>query len=279
VNTPYIVQYRGAGPFTHLVWRAAYARGPLREGGAQWEDAYAMALEAAGRARRNLEAIVGHLEQLGYRFSGFPSDDEGTPGPVWLRPDADTPAQLARLAELAGPVPLSLRAWYEVVGGITLVGAFPGTDAGGQSLSPLSDALHVDPLPALIAQLQEAGDPGWDDHAGGSGNGDGGASGGGEAGRALDVSPDIYHKAGQSGGAPYTVRLPDDRVDTPLHNVRILLPLPDEALVATIEVETGETFMEYIRRSMHWAGFPGFAFVPDPCAEMVRPLFGAMLPI
>lgn len=46
-----------------------------------------------------------------------------------------------------------------------------------------------------------------------------------------------------------------------------------------VEVETNETFGEYLRRSLQWAGFPGFAFLPDPQMERLRPLFEKMLPV
>lgn len=87
-----------------------------------------------------------------------------------------------------------------------------------------------------------------------------------------------------SGGAPYAVRLPDGRLDTPLLNVRILLPVPPETGRPYAEVETSETFGEYLRRSFQWAGFPGFAFLPDRQLadrqlQRLRRLFARMRPI
>jgi hypothetical protein len=49
---------------------------------------------------------------------------------VFSPPDAETPTLLERLEKSAGgPVPLSLRAWYEQVGGVSLMGSDPVLNA------------------------------------------------------------------------------------------------------------------------------------------------------
>jgi len=265
----YLEQYRGASPFGDFVWSAVYSEGALEEGTALWEDAYAVAREAMERARQNIEVIVDFLRREHYIFFGMPPNEGRSPGEPWLLPGPETPEQLQRLHALAGPLPLSLRAWWEVVGTVSLQGVFEDEHGEGNDPTgwpqPMRDPLMVDPLGYVLQQVNEQLDEGAD------------ASG--EGGFLVELSPDIYHKANQSGGAPYAVRLPDRRIDAPLLNVLLLLPVPAEAQRPYVEVETNETFAQYLRRSFQWAGFPGFAFLPDPQMERLRPLFEKMLPL
>ncbi len=265
----YLEQYRSAGPLPGFVWSSLYCEGELEEGTPMWEDACAVARETMLRARQNVATIVDFLQQQRYFFFGMPPREDGKPGEPWLRPGPDTSTQLERLRTLVGPLPLSLRAWWEIVGHVSLQGVFEdargeGDDPRGWKL-PMNDPLMVDPLWYALQQADEQ-------------IAEGGAPDG-KGGFLLDLAPDLYHKANVSGGAPYSVRLPDRRIDTPLLSVRILLPVPPEAGRPHTEVETNETFVEYLRRSFQWAGFPGYAFLPDPQMERLRPLFGKMLPI
>ena len=265
----YLEQYRGAGPFGDFVWTAVYSQGELEEGTPLWEDAYAVAREAMMRARQNVELIVDFLRQQRYTFFGMPPNEDGKPGEPWLPPGPQTPEQLQRLSALAGPIPLSIRAWWEMVGSVSLQGVFEDFDGGdhdsGFPKVLMSDPLMVDPLDYVLQQVDEQLAEGADPR--------------GKKGFLVDLAPDLYHKAYQSGGAPYAVGLPDGRMDTPLLNVRILLPVPPEAGRPYTEVGIDETFGEYLRRSFQWAGFPGYAFLPDPQMERLRPLFEKMLPI
>ncbi|MDA8218193.1 MAG: hypothetical protein M0Z94_11310 [Dehalococcoidales bacterium] len=265
----YFEQYRGAGRFGDFVWTAVYERGELEEGTPLWEDAYAVAREAMLRARENVAKIIAFLERQGYFFFGPIPNDDGRPGEPWLPPGPATSEQLQRLRALVGPLPLSLHAWWEIVGSVSLQGVFDdargkGDDPRGWSL-PMNDPLYVDPLEYALQQVEEQLADGADPS--------------GPDGLLIDLAPDLYHKSHVSGGAPYAVRLPHGRIDTPLLNVRILLPVPQEAQRPYTEVGTSETFVEYLRRSFQWAGFPGFAFLPDPQMERLRPLFAKVLPI
>jgi hypothetical protein len=261
----YLEQYRSAGRFGDFVWSALYSEGALEEGTALWEDAYAVAREAMERARQNIEVIVEFLRRENYIFFGMPPSEDGSAGEPWQLPGPETPEHLQRLDALAGPLPLSLRAWWEIVGTVSLQGVFEdGLGEGHDPTAwpqPMCDPLMVDPLGYVLQQLDEGADVSR------------------EGGFLVDLSPDIYHKANQSGGAPYAVCLPDRRIDTPLLNVLLLLPVPAEAQRPYVEVETKETFGQYIRRSFQWAGFPGFAFLPDPQMERLRPLLEKMLPL
>jgi hypothetical protein len=101
----------------------------------------------------------------------------------------DAARHLEELEKQAGPVPLSLRAFYEIVGEVDLIGHH-------DTISPEADPLVVFPLEAM---LQEFGD-----EIAAEGR--------------ITISPDHYHKANISGGDPYEIALPDPRADAELLN-------------------------------------------------------------
>jgi hypothetical protein len=138
-----------------------------------------------------------------------------------------------------GTVPLSLKAWYEYVGGVNFHGysapwerilALPAN----QHLFPTSLMAECDPLmisPLLpttkalfeAAFIQEAGEQ-----------------------VLFFWAPDRYFKDYFGGaGSPYGCQLPDERADF---------------LVYSFEPETPVSFVEYLRTSLlTYAGFPGMA--------------------
>ena len=155
----------------------------------------------------------------------------------------DATRLLKRLEQVTGPLPLSIRAWYEVVGGVNFVGDHQGWytlitegvrerendvfDNGGYYLHPLAelDPLFLYPLDeqrvALMEQSRQV-DPQrkqlfldlWPD----------------EAAKYLDPVRDYAQ-----------VTLPSSTVDAVLHGAWNDL-----------------TFVEYLRECFHWGGFPGW---------------------
>lgn len=75
---------------------------------------------------------------------------------------------------------------------------------------------------------------------------------------AFAVAPDAGHKAGYGGGDPYLIRFPNPAADAELEG-------------------TGVTFVEHLRESFRWGGFPGLANRPAP-GELAR-LTEGLLPI
>lgn len=73
------------------------------------------------------EKMAPMLEKAGARAALAASAKRKPPledPQVFSPPDDDTPGQIARLERAArGPLPLSLRAWYEQVGGVSLMGS------------------------------------------------------------------------------------------------------------------------------------------------------------
>ena len=139
---------------------------------------------------------------------------------VFDPPGKQTAAQIRKLEKAAGgPLPLSLRAYYEEVGGVSLMGSHP-------VLNPLEqgpgDPLVVAPIEEMLQMIESFGMEG-DDELG------------------LWIAPDDFHKANVSGGEPYTIKIPDPKADGPFlyefHNT---------------------TFVKYLRIAFQWGGFPGW---------------------
>lgn len=116
-------------------------------------------------------------------------------------------------------LPLSLRAFYEVVGSVDFIGSHSTLAPRGGSISP-------DPLVVFSSEDALADAEQWDD---------------GEEGGHVVVAPDDLHKANVSGGEPYEIAVPDERADAELLNERH-------------EVY----FVEYLRLAFRFGGFPGY---------------------
>lgn len=210
-------------------------------GEASSEDARAVAQETMRRARKNVEMIVAYLREQRYEFVQDP----------WVRPSAESARAIEQLEDSYGPLPLSLRTWWEVVGAVSLQGYFRG--AGGL---PMADPLMVVSPEEALAWLRTCeadGEP-----------------------LTIEIAPDIYIKADVSGGPAYKIRLPAPGADAPLAEVRIFIPAPPGSAVEYEGILVSETFVEYLRRSFRWAGFPGCAFGEPEHLERIEPLLGRM---
>jgi len=80
-------------------------------------DALAVAHETMTRARANIEMLVPRLNKLGYQFAH--------PEQVFVPADEEFRQRMAQVEKRGGPLPLSLRAWCEVVGEVNFMGAHP----------------------------------------------------------------------------------------------------------------------------------------------------------
>ena len=165
---------------------------------------------------KRLEEARTQLEGVMETARAVPRDDSIHPHEP---PPADTGKLLAKLEKKAGALPLSLRAFYEVVGSVDFIGSHPSLAPPKSSLCP--DPLVIYPLEDVLAYLDEI-DHDDDDCR-------------------LILAPDDIHKAGQSGGEPYEMAAPDARADGELLNERHELP-----------------FVDYLRLAFRFGGFPGY---------------------
>jgi hypothetical protein len=137
-----------------------------------------------------LRGALGHHAQ-----PPVESPEEATARPH-VPPDSRVANQLRRMEKRTGLLPLSVRAFYEVVGAVDFNGVHP-------SLAPPEASTCPDPLVVygpddVLAELD-----GWEDRP-----------------SQIAVAPDDLHKAGTSGGDGYAIAVPDARADGELLNER-----------------------------------------------------------
>ena len=211
-------------------WPRRYAAGEYRQvwvemrvlgPGCQDEPALSacrqVARETMRRVRANVLAVHGRLLSVGYRFA--------CPAEAVVPPDAATPRRLAAFEDAVGPIPLSLHAFYEIVGGVNwmqhedqLAAAFRPDRHLAPEIELLGDE---DPLVVVPLTDDFAVERGWD--------------------HAWFLAPDEFAKSAYSGGEPYHVLLPDPAADFPIRG------MPG--------VE--QHFVDYLRATFAGGGFRG----------------------
>lgn len=272
------------------VWRELVGLGeavfeePLRA------DALAVAEETMRRARRNVELVTSRLRELGYRFlqpeeafvppdpglgvaadafeaevgrlplslrawidhvgtvnwmgsyprlcfhheigGGHPMAAVGTPGGGTARVGLGGMLQEAdSLLGRLDPNSEHTRMLQGMRGLIGLLGGGAAVSGGGEAPAMAEeDELPADPLVVDARELSVEFHEEWGDILGED-----------APPFAVTVAPDAFHKIGEGGSDGYAIELPAACADAPLQNT-------DEGAV---------TFVEYLRLSFEWGGFPG----------------------
>jgi hypothetical protein len=285
------------------VWAELQALGAAVREEPLYSDAQAVARETMRRVRHNLELLSARLQTIGYSFSyewaraelrmmGIEDLDLDphlprefvTPNPVLeIAPlDADVAAQLAEMETLRGQIPLSVMAWYQVVGSVNFTGLAPEswwrmgseprvyywwTPPPAAERANKERALEDERLlecraytyyldPICFGPLGEAiRDARSDD-----------ALLRGELDFAnlsewrdhyvpkIPMGPDMHHKFGYSGGGPIGVRAPEPAMD---------------GLVVNYNVQM--LFVDYLRLCCRNAGLPGLPDLPRRIREQEIP--------
>lgn len=164
---------------------------------------------------------------------------------VFSPPNKKTAGVLAELEKaLGGPLPISLRAWYEQVGGVSLMGSHAVLNAvnspkrgmattfgllGAQASPPRWPSGDYAPDPLVIYSAEELLDQ-LSEREGEEEDG----------GYELVLAPDDLHKANISGDATYVL-------------------LPDAGADFEFDDWHATTFVKYLRAVFEWGGFPGWA--------------------
>lgn len=203
-----------------LVWDELRAHDSL--GGDLLEEARAVAKETMTRVARNADRLHERLAGSGWR---------PLYGETRTSPRAEDQEVMRRIEETTdAPLPVSLRAFWETVGGINFIWDYQSGEAPDLGVDLPMD--EMDPLcvdaPEIVTHVFE----GWEEQWSGiepelSDPFD------------LDLAPDYLHKANISGGAPYGMELPFLGVDPIFANEAHELP-----------------FVDYLRLCFRWAGFP-----------------------
>ena len=84
-------------------------------------DALAVAYETMQRADHNIQTLLSRLRALDHVFAAEPH----------LPPGRKTWKTIQKLNKAVGAMPLSLRAFYDVVGAVNFIGKHPVLDAPG----------------------------------------------------------------------------------------------------------------------------------------------------
>ena len=223
------------------------------------EEALLIARAMMKRVRYNLELLVLRLQNINYQFGeglwtsfdDLSLEEQVTiekEMPILGTPTSETSAKIQVLEHLTGPLPLSLRCWYEIVGSINLIGLFESSLDTNLSLEYgcILDPVFMYSLDTALQMVQGyTMDDVWKNDP------------------TLALAPDNYYKYGFSGSRTYSVQLPCKAFDAPLLGER-----------------HNTTFVNYLRICLKWGGFPGleidnrltqdqraFRHHPDSCVE------------
>jgi hypothetical protein len=185
----------------------------IRADADQLDEARQVARETMKRARANVELLVDRLPELGFEFEAAPL----------VPPSADVRSRLDDLEASAGVFPISLRVWLQEIGQVNLNGRHAGWNFD------FPDPLVVDAELDYVASEHEL----WLSDKGTEW----------ERGPVFEVelAPDYLHKANVSGGAPYSVAVPNEGVDGFL-----------------LWERHQTTFVNYLRIAFTTAGMPGW---------------------
>jgi hypothetical protein len=152
-----------------------------------YTQAQEVAIETMRRVRRNCERIISRLQNFGYIFGTFPDGTRRSYRvPPLTPPSARMQADREELESEAGPLPLSLVAFWQEVGAIDLVGMHRSWPNG-------LDPLVVDPPEGPLSDLDSYEQEG--------------------EGFFVSLAPDDFHKDNVSGGDPYGLELPNPSAD------------------------------------------------------------------
>ena len=213
----WIDRYR-AGAYRD-VWREMIDAGPwLRDRPQEWEDATAVVRETLRRVRSNVQQLHAALSSAGYRFA---CGDQALQAPP-----IDIDERLQAIERAIGPIPLLLDVWLLDIGGVNLTGTHPSWQF------EFTDALVVESLiDEVVDEHRDREKTGWYELAGATRF-------------PLALSPDYKHKADVSGGAPYSIGLPNPGVD---------------AYWEGDTLHPQMWFIDYLRTTLlDWGGFPGW---------------------
>lgn len=189
-----------------------------------FSDTVSVAHETMRRVRNNLEIVHKRLLELDYKFL--------YPDRVIVPPNEQTDQIIQKLEQKAGSLPLSLREWYKVVGSVNMRGDHQRLGVS-EPQGPATDPLVIAPLEELLNDTDYPGS--WDS----------------DANYFADLSVDLWHKAGYSGGNDYVVRIPNYSIDAPIEGMYDW-PYPHEVF-----------FVDYLRISLKFGGFAAFHLYGD----------------
>ncbi len=215
------------------VWAELVSLGPGVRDPQFMPEAVAVAQETMRRARQNVELLIQRLDKMEYRFwnggkgSGGKASNHLKDKDVYLPPSPHEKQELAEFERGGRVLPLSLRIWMEEVGRVDLAGSHPA----------LSFLVHEDGFPGIYADplMVIPNADSLEDMLGL----------GGESENDLFISYDASDKAAVGT---------DEQLDSDYW-----MDVPNLAADGLLKGYPHEiTFVEYLRLSFRWGGFPGW---------------------
>jgi len=218
------------------VWAELLALGARVREEPLYSDALAVAHETMRRVRQNIELLIPRLEELGYHFFRYGEDvyksftpeesEEAHREMPIFAPPANAVDDLIRAIEHKGGIlPLSVAAFYKVVGAVNLAGTHPNWRNCGNL-----DPLEVIPPKLALELCDTYSSDDEDDEC-----------------FYIPIAPDEFFKEGAGGGGSYAIALGNRAIDAPLnwewHST---------------------TFINYLRICLLWGGMPGLERCSQP---------------
>jgi hypothetical protein len=176
---------------------------------------------------------------------------------IFYEPEPGTAKNFSVLEKVTkGPLPLSIRTWYQHVGYVSFAGSHPVLNPAGSATAdplvvrPAAEIVMGVPIPGddtevsvaeIMEELERARENGK---------------------KVLTISESDRSKAGLQGGKQCKIWLPDPSADVELRN--LWRPI---------------TFVAYLRSAFEWGGFPGWERDPSPPRDLIARLTEGLLPI
>ena len=228
------------------VWDELSAQGEAIYQEPLFDDAVAVAKETMLRVRKNIERITDRLYSLGYAFGTYPDGHTKIYGYTQPHhpPKENIDKEISDFEQLEGigKFPFSLRLFWQIVGDVDWMGYHPLWPA-------YSDPLVVYPIEAARSDYED-----WR-YAVNEGDVEAGQFG-------ASIAPDYFHKDNVSGGAPYTILVPNPAID------------------GVLEYERHQTtFVNYLRICFAYGGFPGCQWHNRDIPKIMAQLSDGLLPI
>ena len=192
--------------------------------GATRDEVWEIACETMRRARANLELIYEKLKKLDYEFYDYPRRQRLTANEV-LPSSVRDKGTVVELEAKIGRLPLTFRAWFELVGGVNFMGRFPDPEVFG-------NFRYLDPVILVGAEdlLQEVK---FEEKNGLN-----------LAEFVPTLAPDKFIKIGEAGGPCFG-------------------ELGERSADFVLKADADWLFTDYLRHVFDWGGFPGIALAPN----------------
>lgn len=213
-----------------------------------YPDAWAVAVETMRRVRYNIAILQHRLEELGYQFGyEWLKEERVDIDEEWIQaqparfmpPIPDIEEKLQYFEEIAGPLPLSLRAFYHEVGEVNFFGRHPLWEKlFEQEASHIRVPSNLDPLAVEGFHEENVIEDflAWKDVMQKQGLA--------SQRYGLVIAVDYELKYNVSGSGAYEIEIPNQDIDAPLvgewHNT---------------------TFVNYLRICLHYGGLPGLQYI------------------